>query len=148
MAAAAAGLRVALVDGDCKAPTLCEILRLELEHGWIDCVRRGLPIKEVAVHAIEDGVTLIPLMAPSDVVGAASATETTRLIDRLRDYFDLVIVDGPVGSSSDIDQCGGAFDSAVIVCNPARTGGDEVKEVANRLTTAGVVGIGMVENFA
>lgn len=147
MAAAAAGLRVALVDGDCHNPTLCEILRLELEHGWIDCIRRGLPIKEVAVHAIEDGVTLIPLMAPDGQVGTASAGETTQLIERLQEYFDLVIVDGPAGSSSDIDQCGGSIDSAVIVCNPSRTGADEIQDIASRLSVAGVLGIGIVENF-
>lgn len=147
MAAAAAGLRVALVDGDCQNPMLCDILRLELEHGWIDCVRGGLPIKEVAVHAIEDGVTLIPLMAPTGRVSAASAAESTQLVARLKEYFDLVIVDGPVGSSSDLDQRSGAFDSAVIVCDPGRTDESEIRQVANRLTVAGVRGIGMVENF-
>ena len=51
MAAAASGIRVALVDADIESPTLADDLRLELQYGWVDTVRGGLPIKEIAVCA-------------------------------------------------------------------------------------------------
>ena len=49
MAAAAAGNRVALVDANLELPKLADELRLELQHGWVDTIRAGLPIKEVAL---------------------------------------------------------------------------------------------------
>ena len=44
MAAAAAGIRVALVDADAENPSLADDLRLDLQYGWVDTIRGGLPI--------------------------------------------------------------------------------------------------------
>ncbi len=77
MAAAAAGKRVALVDANLELPKLADELRLELQYGWVDTIRAGLPIKEVAVHAVEDGVTLIPLM-PHKEKNAATGYEVVQ----------------------------------------------------------------------
>ncbi len=147
MAAAAAGARVALVDGDTEDPTLADALRLELEYGWIDTIRGGLPIREVAVHAVEDGVTLIPLMPPHGGT-PATAQETAQLMELLRDRFDLVIVDGPAGISPNIDHLGSQFDSVLIVCDGTRMDLASINEMSHRLREAGVQGIGIVENFA
>lgn len=148
MAAAAAGVRVALVDGDGDDPTLADTLRLDLEQGWTETTRNGLPIKEVAVHAVEDGVTLFPLMRPAHLDEAATADESMQLMTLLNDRFDLVIVDGPAGKSPKLGLWAEAFDSAVIVCNPNRTAAESIREVADRLEQAGIQGIGLVENFA
>ena len=148
MAGAAAGLRVALVDGDLNGPTLCDDLRLELDQGWIDSVRGGLPLKEVAVHAIEDGVTLIPLMPATSLRELASAVDLAELLDLLHQRFDLVIVDGPAATGSDIAQLGAAFDSAVIVRDQQRSSAVAINQLADRLAGAGVRGVGVVENFS
>ncbi len=104
MAAAAAGIRVALVDADTESPSLADELRLDLQYGWVDVIRRGLPIKEIAVQAVEDGVTLIPLMPPG-VRPAATAFEMVQLVDLLTSNFELIILDGPTSLSAGLQQC-------------------------------------------
>ena len=146
MAAAAAGIRVALVDADTEDPTLADDLRLQLEYGWIDTVRGGLPIKEVAVHAVEDGVTLIPLMPPHGRT-AATGFEIVQLAELLKNRFELVVIDGPAGNSPNIHQCASVVDSAVIVRDASRTDTLAINEFSYRLRESGAQGVGIVENF-
>jgi len=147
MAAAAAGIRVALVDADAESPTLANDLCLDLQFGWVDTIRGGLPIKEVAVNAIEDGVTLIPLMPPHGPT-AATTEEIIRLIELVTDKFELVIIDGPSGKSPSIRQCAAAVDTAVVVRDVTRTDTAAINEFSYRLREFGVRGVGVVENFA
>ena len=146
MAAAAAGKRVALVDANLELPKLADELRLELQYGWVDTIRAGLPIKEVAVHAVEDGVTLIPLMPPKGK-NAATGYEVVQLVDLLKDKFELIILDGPTSQSSQIHQCVSAVDSAIIVRDMTRTDTLAINEFSYRLRESGIQGVGVVENF-
>jgi Mrp family chromosome partitioning ATPase len=146
MAAAAAGIRVALVDADTESPTLADELRLELQYGWVDVIRQGLPIKEIAVQAIEDGVTLIPLMPPG-VRQAATAFEMVQLIDLLKSNFELIILDGPTSLSRGLQPCASKVDSAIIVRDVTQSNEAAVAELARSLQAAGVRGVGVVENF-
>lgn len=146
MAAAAAGIRVALVDADTEDPTLADDLRLQLEYGWVDTVRGGLPIKEVAVHAVEDGVTLIPLMPPHGRT-AATGFEIVQLAELLKNKFELVVIDGPAGNSPNIHQCASVVDSTVIVRDASRTDTLAINEFSYRLRESGAQGVGIVENF-
>lgn len=146
MAAAASGIRVALVDANAEQPTLADELGLELQYGWVDTIRAGLPIKEVAVHAVEDGVTLIPLMPPAGK-NAATGYEVVQLVELLKDKFELVILDGPTSQSVQIHQCASAVDSAIIVRDMTRTDTLAINEFSCRLRESGVQGVGVVENF-
>lgn len=146
MAAAASGIRVALVDADTDNPTLADDLRLDLQYGWVDTIRGGLPIKEVAVHAVEDGVTLIPLMPPHGRT-AATAFEVVQMIQLLKNRFELVIIDGPMGLSPNLHQCASAVDTAIIVRDVTRTDSMAINEFSHRLRESGVQGVGVIENF-
>ncbi len=147
MAASAAGIRVALIDGDTEAPTLIEDLRLDLQHGWVDNVRGGLPLKEIAIHAVEDGLTLIPLTPPTYPSAAASPYEISEVVKALRDRFDLVVMDGGCGATPAVCQTASAFDSVVIVRDQKKTDDETIHQFAKKLTDAGVPGVGLVENF-
>ncbi len=146
MSAAASGARVALLDADLDDPTLADDLRLDLEYGWLDTLRSGLSVKEVAVYAVEDAVTLIPLVGV-DRKHAATADEVTQVIESLRQRFDLIVIDGPAGNSPSLQPFAATIDSAIIVRDSQRTPPKDVEDFAKRLTQAGVQGVGMVENF-
>ncbi|MEM8667586.1 MAG: division plane positioning ATPase MipZ [Planctomycetota bacterium] len=146
MAAAAAGIRVALVDADTEKPTLAEDLRLDLQYGWVDTIRGGLPISEVAVHAVEDGVTLIPLMQPNGPT-AGTAEEVAQLLKALRNRFELVVVDGPAEMSQAVLAFADSVDTAIVVRDTARTDARMINEYSYRLREAGIQGVGIVENF-
>ncbi|KAA1260554.1 ATPase MipZ [Rubripirellula obstinata] len=147
LAAAASGLRVALVDGDLAEPTLAEELRLDLDHSWVESVRRGVPIKEIAVHAVEDNLTLIPLL-PTDSGRQATAVECAQMIETLKPSFDLIVVDGPTADARDIRMLGSAIDSVIIVHDVNQSSDSAADLLAARLQRAGIDGVGIVENFA
>ncbi len=146
IAAAASGKRVALIDADTTSPTLVDDLRLDLEFGWIEAIRGRLPLEEICVHATQDGVTLVPLLAPHGAT-AATARETRELIEKLDQCFDLLIVDG--GSSQCPATAGtlSQYDSAMIVFNKTRTATADINEYSYQLRSSGVSGVGVVENF-
>jgi Mrp family chromosome partitioning ATPase len=147
LAAAATGLRVALVDGDTEEPTLADDLRLELDSGWVDALRGGLPIDQIAVHSVQDGVTLIPLVLPTPGSGAATEAEVGQLMDALQERFDLAIIDGPTSAMPRIQQFAPLVDTVVIARDASRTDDATINDLSDRLQAAGIKGVGVVENF-
>lgn len=173
LAAAAGGLDVALVDVDVSNPTLYDKLRLELDYGWGESIRAGLPLSEVAVYSKEDGITLIPLMptsqgsqddaAQDDAFGGKTGdlhaveietrapidpVEANAIIERVSRRFDLVIVDGPPGCDPMLYRIAPMIDSVVLVRDVKTTPPDSVNALAYRLREFGVQGVGVVENFS
>lgn len=147
MAAAAAGIRVALVDADLVTPTLVDELSLDVEYGWLDALRGGLSLGEIAVHAVEDHVTLFPLF-PSEPSGQATAAEIAKLIQTLKENFDLVIIDGPLGNTPVARSIASLVESAMIVRDIENTTNEEINALSNQLLESGIQGIGVVDNFA
>ncbi len=147
MAAAAAGIRVALVDADLVTPTLVDELSLDVEYGWLDALRSGMSLGEIAVHAIEDHVTLFPLF-PSEPAGQATTAEIAMLIQTLKENFDLVIIDGPLGNTPVARSIASLVESAMIVRDIENTTNEEINALSNQLLESGIQGIGVVDNFA
>lgn len=148
MAAAASGLHVALVDGDVEDPTLADDLRLDIEFGWLEAARGGLPLSQIAIYSIEDSVTLIPMMPRPTATTGPSITEVKKLIADLDDQFDLVIIDGPSGDMPLIEQYSAMVDSGIIAWDKSRTDLNTINELSSRMQQAGVSGVGIVENFS
>lgn len=146
IAASATGLNVALIDGDIYEPTLVNDMRLDVEFGWLDTLRGGLPVEQIAVYSIEDNLTLIPLM-PTTVEAAATEYEVERILDSLKNRFDLVIVDSSSGETSLVEKYAGTVDSGVITHDMSRTDMSAVNELAHRLKENGLHGVGVVDNF-
>ncbi len=146
IAVAAAGYRVALIDGNAAQPTLVDDLRLDLEYGWVDALRGGLPVEEIAVHSLRDGVTLIPLMPPNGDT-AATANEIETLVNSVKGRFDFIAVDGPAGAAAVV---GGShvFDTALIVRDLRATTAEETNALSCQLRQRGIQGIGVIENFS
>ena len=148
LAAAAGGMRVALVDCDIVKPTLIDDLCLDVEHSWLDAVRSNQSLGEVAVHGVEDSVTFFPLMP----VGGASNKKVDRddlckFTADLKQSFDLVVVDGPANGTVESGWLAEILDSAMIVRDAVNTSDDETNKVADELLRSGIQGIGIVENF-
>ncbi len=148
IAAAATGLNVALVDGDTEDPTLADDLRLDLEYGWVDTLRGGTPINQVAVASIQDGVVFFPLIPSAAKAAGASASEVEQLMQTLTDQFDLVVIDGPTCAMPRILQFAALADTAIIARDPSRTDDGTIDELSYRLRASGVQGVGIVENFS
>lgn len=151
-AAAAAGLRVALVDADALHPSLIDQLRLDIDYGWQHCLFEGLPLEEAAVHSIADGITFFPITKSlsSDEL-SANLVRASKLIERIAGHFDLILLDSCRISPEQPDLVGVtdvvALDAAVVVVDSELSMPDKIDSAISLLQDAGIVSIGIVENF-
>ncbi len=136
------GLRVALVDADRSGVRIASELQLDLDLSWPEAIRDSVPLEEVSVGSQADALTLVPLL---DRDGGAEfeAPELNRLLNRLRQSFDMIVVDCGSSAIEDIMQCG----TALIVRDSRQTSLDEVESLFHALRRSGVHGIGVIENF-
>jgi len=172
ISAAAAGLRVALVDATTAAVgvhrrALADALNLEVQQGWPEALQAGQSVAQAAVYSIEDQLTVIPQATPHRA--AEPTTEAfRRLIAPLRQAFDLVVIDGPccrdpafkrftaidqpVAATPHATPAAGSPDQlpvdAVILVQDVRHA-DQVlaAQVMRSLRFHGITGLGLVENF-
>jgi Mrp family chromosome partitioning ATPase len=146
-------MNVALVDGNLDHPSIAEKLRLDIRLGWNDATRTGLPVEEVAVQSIEDGLTVLPLAAPDSSRNARPSSEATRkMLSRLRSCFDLVILD-----TAHMNIIGGwlpgtdspcQIDAALVIDDLRQDDAEAMQACLRRLQKLGIEHVGLVENFA
>ena len=146
IAAAATGIRVALVDVDVDRPGQAEQLRMDVDADWIEMIRSGQPLENAAVVSIEDGVTLLPLLSHTD--NPITPLELDCLTDRLTGCFDLVMFDSSSVDDWATQRIASSIDSALIVRDVRSTSTAEIALAANRLRHLGLRGIGVVDNFS
>ena len=150
--AAKFGLRVALIDGDTFCPSLINQLRLDIEHGWQDCLFENVPLHEVAVHSINDGITLFPLTCVvSQQQVHANLHRIAKLIKRISAAFDMVFIDANRLSLEQRDMVGVAqetiVDAAIVVGDTELSVKEKVDSAVSILQEMGLSSIGLVENF-
>jgi Mrp family chromosome partitioning ATPase len=144
IAAAAAGIRVALVDGDARQPSLADDLRLEVDSGWTATTKGSLGPEDIAIYAKQDGVTLVPLL-PSE---KPNLVEMRQLLRDLEGCFELVIVDGGASDCEITTGCFPMYDSAMIVCDKSRMALADINRLTQDIRRCGVRGVGVIENFS
>ena len=150
--AAASGLKVALVEGDVFCPSLIDQLRLDVEHGWADCLFENVPLHEAAVHSIQDGITLFPLKS---VISAqelhANLHRIAKLIKRISTAFDIVFIDANRLNLEQRDLVGvsqeSVIDAAIVVVDTELSIKEKVDSAVGILQSMGLSSIGLVENF-
>ncbi|MBM3963518.1 MAG: hypothetical protein FJ308_00390 [Planctomycetes bacterium] len=150
--AAAAGLKVALVDADAFTPSLVDQLRLDVQLGWQSCLFEAVPLEEIAVHSVSDNVTLFPLTSTmSQEQVHVNLLRISKLIRRISTAFDLVILDS---SRLNLDQrdlpgvsSDSAVDAAVVVVDSELSIKEKIDSAISILQTMGLGSIGLVENF-
>ncbi len=142
LSVAFSGLRVALVDADREGVKIATDLHLDVDHSWLDAIRQGESLEEVAVASAADVLTLLPLLDRAEEA-PFEHHELAAVVAELRKSFDMVIVDCGASSVSDAAIC----DTALIVRDIQRTKAAEVETLAMSLRRAGRSGVGVIENF-
>ena len=151
--AAAHGLNVVLVDIDLDHPTLCVQTNMEVEHDWRDCLSEDVSLEEVAVHSIDDQLTVLPLKPRGGRPGLlASDSRIADVLADLSESFELVIVDCSKTSSSGNVITGLAhtkiFDAAIVVVDRRDSEADRVEDAVRMIQQTGIESIGIVDNFS
>ncbi|QDV27511.1 nucleotide-binding protein [Aureliella helgolandensis] len=147
------GLKVAIVDGDLENPTLAYQTNLDVEQDWRTALLHHLPLEEVAVHSIDDQVTLIPLLEP---VGQSELSpdddRIAGMLQELSESFDLVIVDmGHMNSARSLVATMGEYgliSATVAVVDHRQATQQSIENCLRKIRESGVASVGLVENFA
>lgn len=92
--AARQGQRVALVDLNNERPALADNLGIDCEQGIDSLQLADIDLEDICVTALEDGVTLVPLLQPVDIEYSVSPT-IQALLSRVAATHDLVLIDAP-----------------------------------------------------
>jgi Mrp family chromosome partitioning ATPase len=145
--------KVALVDGNFATPRLGAELDVSLEAGWEDVLAGKQAAEEAAVTAIENRITLLPVMTPSAVsYDGASAKRATLVLQKLAVSHDIVLLDaGLAAASGQASVIGGddepAVDGAILVRDVRRCSEQHLRAVVDDLAAHGVAAVAVAENF-
>lgn len=150
--AAAAGIRVALLDADFDNPSLGGQLGLSEAPGWDEVLDGRTPLSEAAVLSLQDNVCVFPLSLDAAATELApSNSAVTALVRRVAQEFDLVIIDaGPLGASDRVlfesgERC--PVDAAIMVRDVRRSEAADQQHNLRLWRAIGVNAVGAVENF-
>ncbi len=123
-----------------------------VEYDWRDCLSEDVSLEEVAVHSIDDQLTVLPLKPRGGRPGLlASDSRIADILADLSDSFELVIVDCSKTSSSGNVITGLAhtkiFDAAIVVVDRRDSEADRVEDAVRMIQQTGIESIGIVDNF-
>jgi len=146
-AAATADGPTALVDTDLRSRGLTQLFRPRPAAGWDDVVS-GASFIEDAVHFVDsrEALAFFPIRAVvGDVFASNGHAGLTRWLGRLRQDYQLIIVDG--GSVPNGLRWAPWVDAALIVRDPARSADSDWTPVWDSMEEAGAHVLGIVETF-
>jgi capsular exopolysaccharide synthesis family protein len=154
LAVVEAGKRVLLIDGDLRRPRVHELFDLSNSHGLSNVLRAHTPldqnvsIKQIVRETEISDLYILPAGGP--IANSASALHSRRmsaLLDRMRDEFDMVIVDTPpVLPVADARVLGRLADGIIIVIRAGETTIEDALIARQRFAEDGTRVLGTVLN--
>jgi Mrp family chromosome partitioning ATPase len=145
------GMNIALVDSNIENPSLSYQTNLDLEVDWNDAVSKRMPLEEIAVHSVDDQVTLVPLL---ERLNSPELNEQNlaMMLQELSLSFDLVIVDlGHMSAQRNlVRKLGelGVINAVVAVVDRRHSTPERIEACLRQIRQTGISSIGLVENFA
>ncbi|GLZ51838.1 polysaccharide biosynthesis tyrosine autokinase [Actinomycetospora sp. NBRC 106378] len=136
--------RVAVVEGDLRAPVLGERLGLHGHLGLTD-VLRGRCALESALQQHRGVDVLVSGEVPTDPSGLLASRALGTVLERLRATHDVVLVDAPaLGPVADAAVLAAGSDGAVLLCRAGTTPAEAVTAAADALRAVGARVVGTV----
>lgn len=145
-AAAGAGARVGLLDGNLAHSELGEKLGVDFGSGWQSAAAAEQPLAEAAITGLEEGITLFPSATGSGSSIKSLGDERVGPIFRAAAAsYDLLIVDA---GTADLGGNVETLDAAIVARDVRHTSEEETLVVAAALRNCGVKAVGIAENFS
>ncbi|MEO8494249.1 MAG: hypothetical protein ABI614_04210 [Planctomycetota bacterium] len=143
-AAAGAGAKVGLLDGNLMRSELGEKLGVDFASGWQTAALEQ-PLAEAAITGLEEGITLFPSAAgPVADIESLGDVRVGPIFQAAAANVDLLIIDA---GQSDLGDNVQTLDAAIVVRDIRRTSEAETLAVATALRNCGVRAVGIAENF-
>ncbi|WP_188779388.1 polysaccharide biosynthesis tyrosine autokinase [Marmoricola endophyticus] len=144
---AQAGQRVLLVDGDLRRPQVANLLELEPAVGVTTVLLGRVDLAE-AVQRHSSGLEVLTSgSTPPNPAELLQSRAMAELLTRLRDEYDVVIVDSPpLLPVTDAALMANQTDGAILVVRHGSTTRDQLSGAAERLRAVGARPLGAVLN--
>ncbi len=144
------GRKVVLVDANGSNPRLAQSLGLLPQIGWEETLCGGLPLEEVVIESLADGLAVLPVRGLS--AGAIAQGQIAASFDILAREFDVVLVDlGPLDQVEDEDSLShdvaARMDALILVQNVRLTTPNRLADVRRRLAASNLRYAGTIQNF-
>jgi len=144
------GRRVAVVDNHWSNPQLARCLGLLPQIGWEEALAGGLPLEEIVIESLADGLAVLPVREPP--AGAVTSSAIAASLEILARTFDFVLVDlGPLeeieDKSTPAHDVAARMDAIVLVQNVRITPPHRLAEVRTRLAASNMKYAGTIQNF-
>jgi receptor protein-tyrosine kinase len=149
LALAQAGRRVLLVDGDLRRPRVAQLMGMDGSIGLTTVLVGRTKLEESIQKHAESGVHVLASgPTPPNPSEILQANATHDLLGRLRDAYDVVIIDAPpLLPVADAALLATAADGAIIVTRHGKTTHDQLEASAHRLASVGARTFGVVLNM-
>ena len=149
VALAQAGRKVLLVDGDLRRPRVAGLLDLDGAVGLTSVLVGTAELEDaIQVHEASGLNFLASGPKPPNPTEILQSRVTHDLLKRLRDDFDMVIVDAPpLLPVADAAVIATATDGAIVVARHGKTTRDQLREAVTRLENVGARVFGVVINM-
>ncbi|WP_110208515.1 polysaccharide biosynthesis tyrosine autokinase [Nocardioides daejeonensis] len=149
VALAQAGKRVLLLDGDLRRPRIADLLGLESRVGLTTVlVGKSTLAESIQIHQPTGLSFLAGGPIPPNPTEVLQAAATRALIQRVREMYDIVIIDAPpLLPVADAAILAHAADGALLICRHGKTTEEELAGAAARFETVGARLFGVVVNM-
>lgn len=146
IAAADAGMRVVLVDGDLRKPRVHGVFGIDGAFGLVDALIGKASLESVLQPWGRDGLQVLPAgSVPPNPAELLQSRRMTEVLDELRSRFDLVIIDTPpLLPVSDAAVLARLTGGALVVAAAKRTRRPHLERALHSLDQAGANVLGIV----
>ena len=143
-----------VVNANWDNPQVAQSLGLMPQIGWEETLCGGLPLEEVVIESLADGLAVLPVCEPS--ASTVAPEKIAASLDILAREFNVVLVDlGPLGEEAGAPSAEGAawpgaaarMDAVVLVQNVRLTPPHRLAEVHQRLAASNLRCAGTIQNF-
>ena len=148
LAARRRDLNVLLIDGDLRTGHLSTLLGAGSRPGLVNAIVAGANLNSTIVE-LRPGLSLLPAgPAPPNPPSVLSSPKMAKLVEELRQRFDLILIDSPpVGNLADAALLAALSDASVLVARAGQTARASLVAAAAALSRprAPIVGVVVFE---
>jgi capsular exopolysaccharide synthesis family protein len=142
------GERVLIIDADLHRPTLHRMFQLSREPGLTDVLQSAATLEQAIHPSGSPNLSILPAGSTApNATELLSRADMTKVLQAVRNRFDLFIVDTPpLGGTADAAILGAKVDGVIVVVRAGATDSDRARRVVSQLERTGAHVIGAVMN--
>jgi capsular exopolysaccharide synthesis family protein len=138
---------VILVDADFRRPAVHKALDIKQAPGLSDVIRNKADIQGVVHHWKNNSVKVVTAGdVPPNITEVMGSKRISSILTKLRESFELVIVDAPPLIIADSYNLASKVDGVILILEPGETSEEQAKTIKEQLDRAGAKVLGIVFN--